>query len=145
MKRLPFKTWFLIITAILICGCVSEGMIKSSEKGHEGRIKIFTTPPQGSYQVISVINASKSIDDYNSIEAAEKAALENLEYQAKKAGADGIMDVYIELLENGELVSSAIWRPDTKTDYSKIESAVGGGCGFSSSINFKGKALKFVE
>ena len=145
MKRSPFKTSFLIVFTILICGCISGGMIKGSEKGPEGKIRIFTSPPQRSHQVISAINASKSIDDYSSIEAAEKAALESLEYQAKKVGADGITDVYIELLENGELVSSAIWRPETKSDYSKIESAVGGGCGFSSSINFKGKALKFVE
>jgi len=145
MKRLPFKKCYLIIPVILICGCVSGGMIKGSGKGTQGEIKIFTKPPQRSHQIISVINASKSIDDYSSIEAAEKAALESLEYQAKKVGADGITDVYIELLENGELVSSAIWRPETKSDYSKIESAVGGGCGFSSSINLKGKALRFVD
>ncbi|MGA1790978.1 MAG: hypothetical protein ACMUIM_05805 [bacterium] len=145
MKVLSFKICFLIIPVILICGCVSEGMIKGSEKGSEGKIKIFTTPPQRSHQVISVINASKSIDDYSSIEAAEKAALESLEYQAKKVGADGIMDVYIELLENGELVSSAMWRSEIKSDYSQIESAVGGGCGFSQSINLRGKALRFVD
>jgi len=146
MKGISLKILVFVILFIFVCGCATQSIVKTTDAPGSGeKIKIFPEPPQKAYEIISIINASMFIDDFRSPEAAEIAALKKLKNQAEKAGADGIIEVYIELLEDSELVSSTVWNTQTKTDFSKIESAIGGGCGLSPSINFKGKAIKFMN
>jgi hypothetical protein len=146
MKRRSIKILFLIIPFFLICGCAKQNIVEIPNSYRSGgKISIFFTPPQKAFEVISVINASTFTDDFTSHKDAEDAALTKLMNLAEKVGADGIIEVYLEFLEGGELISSIPWEGQSNTDYNKTESAIGGGCVLSPSINFKGMAIKFVD
>ena len=147
MKGRHKKILFLTIPFLFIlCGCPNQSFVKTSKPYEKGKeIIIFFTPPQKTYKVISIINASVFIDDFKSHKDAEETALKRLMDQAEKVGADGIVEVYREFLDGGEVVSSAPWEEQSNTYYNKTESVIGGGCVLYSTINFKGKAIKFED
>lgn len=146
MKRISKMVLFLIISFFLICGCAKQSMVETSSAYRSNdEISIFFTPPQRAYEVISIINANTFVDDFRSQKDAENAALAKLMNQAEKVGADGIIEVCREFLDGGDLVSSTPWEEQSNTYYNKTESVIGGGCGLSPSINFKGKAIKFLD
>ena len=146
MKRISIKILFLIIPFFLICGCAKQNIVETSKSYRPDReIRIFFTPPQKAYEVISVIDASAFIDDFTSHKDAEEAALKKFMVQAEKVGADGVIEVYREFLDGGELVSSTPWETQSDTYYNKTKSIIGGGCGLSPSIIIKGKVIKFVD
>jgi hypothetical protein len=146
MQRISIKILLLFLPFFLICGCAKQNIIETSRSyGPDREISIFFTPPQKAYKVISVINTSVFINDFMSYRDAEKAAIKKLMDQAEKVGADGIIELYSEFLDGGDLVSSTPWEEQSNNYYNKTESIIGGGCGLSSSINFKGKAIKFLD
>ncbi|MGA1842331.1 MAG: hypothetical protein ACMUIU_17070 [bacterium] len=146
MKKMYMKILFLTIPFFLTCGCAKQSFVETSKPYRQGKeISIFFTPPQNAYKVISVIESSAFIDDFKSLKDAEAAALKRLMDQAEKVGADGVIEVYREFLDGGEVVSSTPWEEQSNTYHNKTESVIGGGCGISSSINFNGKAIKFED
>ena len=138
-----FLIW--IIPCMILCGCAVRNTDQSTkERNRIEKITIFSDIPTRNYQVITAIKATKYIDDFTNFESAEMAALESFKHQALKVGADGIIDVYLEIFEDNEVVSSAAWKEKSKIDLTRIESAVGGGCGLSASVGFKGQAIRFI-
>jgi hypothetical protein len=146
MKRILSIIWVVMASILLICGCATQDMFKhGGASPTDEKIKIYPEPPQKAYQIISTINANTYIEDFSSPQEAEQAALKKLKHKAEKSGADGIIEVYIELLEDGEVVSSRAWSATTQIDISPIQSSLGGGCGLPPSINLKGKAIQFLD
>lgn len=134
---------------IFLDGCATGGTVMLSgsppaEPRQVEEIEIYLEKPNRQYKVIAMIIASAETDDFLSVAHAEKAALEKLKEQAAQAGADGIIDIYREVMQSGAVVSSTAWGTAHGND--SLVHGTGGGFGAlfrSYSIGFRAKAIKF--
>ncbi len=147
----------ILALIVFLSGCATGGTVMLSGTPPASptpieKIEIFLEKPDKKYKVIALITASADTDDFLSVSHAEKAALEKLKEQAARAGADGIIDIYREVLEGGSVVSSTVWGSATGTAYGRggyttgYAHGTGGGFGAlfkSYSIGFRAKAIKF--
>ena len=144
------KKFYLIISFLLIIGCATGSTVmlqgaKPEKHTPIGKIAIYLEHPERPYKVIAVLNSSADSKNFGSVAYAEAAALEQLKIQASKAGADGIIEIYRDVLDGGALVASSSWASVVGTS----SYASGFGSGFGSifanhSICFRAKAIKFT-
>lgn len=116
LTRCATATSALLIIASVssFTGCASGSTVmlggaKPAEKIPVEQVRLHLTPPTGHYEDVALIRASANVNDFLSINDAEAAALEKLKEQAAEAGADGVVDIQQEVVENGTVVSSSAW------------------------------------
>lgn len=158
MKKV--NTAFLCLFISLVSGCASfervsgsTVMLKGSPPAMTGvaeDVSIFLEKPEKPFKVIALVTSSVRMDDYASVAEGEGAALERLKLQAAFAGADGIINITREIMDQGTIVSSTSWTSATAFDGERRfpRSFAGTDYDYTSlyryySINFRGEAISF--
>jgi len=145
----------IINTVLFLSGCASGGTVMlvgsaPDEPTPIENVQIFLEPPTRAFQVIALVNSSADTDDFMSTSGAETAALEKLREQAAIAGADGLIDINREVIENGAVISTSAWGAASATAVGSTATATGNSSGIGSlfrsySIGFRANAIKFTE
>lgn len=101
---------------LFLVGCAQGGTVMLTGEKPQlikpiSEIELLIEKPTKSYKVLALINSSAKTQSqfFGSSSEAETAALEQLKVQAAQAGADAVMDIKQEVLENGAVISSVAW------------------------------------
>lgn len=146
MNAFLTKTGELALAVILLWGCTPQSAVWEHEypRGSD-RVEIFSGPPERAYTVIDTVSAQVFISDFANIQDAQNAALRMLKDRADELCGDGIFDVFLDLRDGEDVISSTLLTPSSTLDQAVIESTIGSGCALSPSLHVKGKVIRFKE
>ena len=102
--------------ALMLAGCAQGGTVMlTGEKPKivkpTSEIELVIEKPQRAYKVLAMVTASASTKNqlFQATSYAETNALEQLKKQAAEAGADAVIDIKQDTIENGAVVSTTSW------------------------------------
>ncbi|MGA1795966.1 MAG: hypothetical protein ACMUIL_08905 [bacterium] len=144
MSMIPARIGAVTLAVILLWGCAPQGAVREREypRGAD-KIELFSGPPEKAYRVIDTVSAQVFLSDFAGIREAQKAALRMIRDRANELGSDGIFEVFLELRDGDNVISSTLLTPSSTLDQTVIESTLGSGCVLSPSLHVKGKAFRF--
>lgn len=144
MDRIPARIGAVTLAVILLWGCAPQGAVRQREYPlGADKIEIFSGPPEKAYTVIDTVSAQVFLSDFANVRDAQKAALRMLRDRADELGSDGIFEVFLDLRDGEDVISSTLLTPSSTLDQTAIQSTLGSGCVLSPSLHVKGKAFRF--
>lgn len=151
LLRTSFAAALLAAAALIGCSSGSTVMMSGSKPATAvpvEQVRLYTETPRSNYQTVALITASAEVGTYLSIDRAEAAALDRLKEEAAEAGADGVMEIERDLVENGTVTSTSVWGRGSRVDWNNGMTTVSARAGAQTStyvsrtIVFRAKAIR---